>query len=140
LARWWGPKGCEITVARFEFRPGGLFVYRMGMPGGFSMRGRFEYREIDAPERLVWVNAFADEAGNLARAPFFDGKWPLEVLNRMTLEEQGTTTTLTLRGGPINATDAEWRLFESNFESMRGGFGGTFDQLDAYLAEQQSNG
>jgi uncharacterized protein YndB with AHSA1/START domain len=52
----------------------------------------------------------------------------------MTLTEKDGKTTLTLRGGPINATDEERKTFVSMFDSMRQGFGGTFDQLAAYLA------
>src|SRR5687767_1594226 len=59
LAQWWGPKGCTIRVSRLGFRPGGTFHYRMQMPDGFEMWGRFTYREIDAPERIVFVNAFS---------------------------------------------------------------------------------
>ena len=29
------------------------------------MWGRFVYREIVPPQRIVWVNAFADERGEL---------------------------------------------------------------------------
>jgi uncharacterized protein YndB with AHSA1/START domain len=61
--------------------------------------------------------------------------WPLEVLNTLTLSEQDGKTTLTLHGGPINATEEERKTFESGREGMRQGFTGTFDQLDAYLAK-----
>jgi uncharacterized protein YndB with AHSA1/START domain len=53
----------------------------------------------------------------------------------MTLSEQGGKTTLTLRGAPINATEEERKTFAGMFDSMRQGFGGTFDQLDDYLAK-----
>lgn len=138
MARWWGPKGCRITVTRFELRPGGLFLYSMGWPNGNVWWGRFIYREIAAPERLVFVNSFADEAGNIARAPFFDGKWPLEVLTTVTLAERDGKTMLTLHAGPINASEVEQETFASNLDSMRQGYGGTFDQLAAYLAQEQA--
>jgi uncharacterized protein YndB with AHSA1/START domain len=137
LAQWWGPKGCTIEVSRLEFRPGGIFHYRMGMPDGNEMWGRFIYREIVAPERIVWVNSFSDPQGGVTRAPFL-ATFPLEILNRMTLEEENGKTTLTLRGGPIDPTDAEREVFEGMFDSMRQGFGGTWDQLAAYLAKEQA--
>jgi uncharacterized protein YndB with AHSA1/START domain len=135
LAQWWGPKGFDMAVIGFEFRPGGTFHYRMDGPNGFTMWARFVYREIAEPERIVFVSAFSDEAGSLARAPFFDGKWPLEVLTTITLSEQDGRTTVTLQSRPIDATDVEAETFESNIESMRQGFGNAFDQLAAYLAE-----
>lgn len=139
LARWWGPKGFAVTVLGFEFRPGGAFHYRMDGPNGFTMWARFIYREIAEPERIVFVNAFSDEAGGLARAPFFDGTWPFEVLTTITLSEQGGTTTVTLRSHPIDATDVEVATFESNLESMRQGFGNAFDQLADYLVKDRAN-
>lgn len=137
LAQWWGPKGAKIRVVKLDFKPGGMFHYAMQFKPGHDMWGRFIYREIAAPERLVFVNSFSDANGGITRAPHpqLGGKWPLEVLNTLTLTEQGGKTTLTLRGGPINATEEERRMFVSMFDSMRQGFGGTFDQLDQYLAK-----
>jgi uncharacterized protein YndB with AHSA1/START domain len=132
LGKWWGPKGYDMLVAKLDLRPGGLFHYRMRSPEGHEMWGRFVYREIVAPERIVFVNSFADENGGIIRAPFAPD-WPLEVLNVMTLTEEGGKTTLTLRGGPINASAAEISRFNSFHDSMRQGFGGTLDQLEAYL-------
>ena len=139
LAQWWGPKGFTMTVLGFEFRPGGACHYRMDSPNGFTMWAGFSYHEIAPPERIVFVNAFSDQAGSLSRAPFFDGKWPLEVLMTITLSEQDGTTTVTLRSHPINATDVEVSTFESNIESMSQGFGNAFDQLAAYLAKAGTN-
>ena len=53
----------------------------------------------------------------------------------MTLTEHEGKTTLTLRGGPINATEEERKTFEGFREFMQKGFGGTFDQLDEYLVK-----
>jgi uncharacterized protein YndB with AHSA1/START domain len=93
------------------------------------------YRELEAPERLVFVSSFSDAAGNLKRAPFNDA-WPLEILNTLTLSASGSATTVTLRGGPINATEKEHEAFWNAQESTRQGFTGTFDQLAAYMAEE----
>ena len=139
LAQWWGPKGFTTTVFGFEFRPGGTFHYRMDGPNGSAMWGRFIYGEITAPERIVFINTFSDEAGNLSRAPFFDGTWPLEVLMTVTFSERGGTTTVVLRSHPINATDVEVATFESNLESMGQGFGSALDQLAVYLAKARAN-
>ena len=136
LQRWWGPKGFEITVTRFEFRPGGIFLYRMD-GDAFSAWGRFIYREIAPPERLVWVNSFSDEHGGLARVPF-DDTWPAEMVNTLTFAEQDGKTTLTLQVVGLAASDTERQTFVAGFDSMRGGFGGTFDQLDAWLTAEQA--
>ena len=135
LAQWWGPKGFATHVTRFEFRPGGKFVYAMRSEGGNEMWGRFVYQEITPPERLVFINSFSDENGGLVRGPFSE-KLPLEMLLTLTFEEENGKTTLTLRGRPINATEEEKEFYASLHPSMRSGFGGTFDQLEAYLARQ----
>jgi uncharacterized protein YndB with AHSA1/START domain len=137
LAQWWGPKGASIRVIKLEMRPGGLFHYSMQYRPGHEIFGRFVYREIAAPERLVYVSSFSDANGGIAPAPFpqLGDHWPREVLNNLTLTEQGGKTTLTLRGGPINATEEGRKAFADMRDSMRQGFGGTFDKLDDYLAK-----
>lgn len=131
--QWWGPKGCKIEVAKHEFRPSGLFHYSMKMPDGQIWWGRFVYRDIVNLERIVFVNSFSDASGGITRAPF-NATWPLEILNDLTFTEQDEKTTLNLRGRPINPTDEERASFEGMFSSMQQGFGGTFDQLEDYLA------
>ena len=138
LAQWWGPKGFAMLVAKLDFRAGGSFHYCMEAPGGGPMSGKmwgkFAYREIVAPERIVFVNSFSNAEGGLTRHPL-SATWPLEVLNVLTFAEKDGRTTLTLRGGPINATAEERATFLGAFEGMQKGFGGTLDQLAAYLAQ-----
>lgn len=133
LAQWWGPKGSGIKVKALDFRAGGMFHYSMTAPNGQIWWGRFAYREIEKPNRIVFVSSFSDEAGGVSRAPF-SPIWPLEVLNDLRFTEQDGKTTVSLRGGPLNATEEEREMFEGMFDSMKQGFGGTFDQLEDYLA------
>lgn len=134
LAKWWGPAGMEIRVLRFDLRPGGIFHYAMQPKNGAEMYGRMAYREIAAPERIVWVNSFADAAGNVAQSPYFAAnQFPLEIHNVLTLSEQAGKTILTIRGRPINAGEGEVEFYKSMFPSMEKGFGGTFEQLAEYL-------
>jgi uncharacterized protein YndB with AHSA1/START domain len=139
LAQWWGPKGASIRVAKHELRPGGMFLYSMQHPMGGDIWGRFVYREITAPERLVFVSAFSDADGGITKPPFpqLGDTWPLEILNTLTLAEQGGKTTLTLRGGPINASEAERKAYAGMFGSMQQGFAGTFEKLAQHLAASQ---
>lgn len=132
LARWWGPKGWALEVKALDFRAGGVFHYAMRM-ADHEMWGKFVYRDIVMGHRIVYVSSFSDPHGNVTRAPFFDGKWPLETLNTVTFTEQDGKTTLTLRAVPIDATAEELAAFASNFKSMQGGFGGTYQQLEDAL-------
>lgn len=136
LGRWWGPKGFGLRVESFELRVGGLFHYTMLPPGGAPpMWGRFHFREISPPDRLSWINSFADERGEIIRPPIAP-EFPLEIFNTVTFTPTGTGTLLTLRGRPIRASDADKAVYAGMRASMEGGFNGTFDQLVAYLAEQ----
>jgi uncharacterized protein YndB with AHSA1/START domain len=132
LARWWGPKGFATRVLKLDLRPGGMFHYSMRQPNGDEVWGRFVYREIVPPERIVFVSSFADANGAVARNPW-SADWPLEVLNTQTFEERDGRTTVTLRGGPIGASDAELATFAAGLSAMQQGFAGTLEQLAEYL-------
>ncbi|HTW63871.1 MAG TPA: SRPBCC domain-containing protein [Bryobacteraceae bacterium] len=136
LMHWWGPRGLSWVSGKLDLRPGGMFHYCMRSPEGQEMWGKFVYREIDAPARLVFVNSFCDAAGDTVRAPF-NAQWPLEVLNTVTFSEHAGRTTITVRGGPINAPAEEREVFRNASQSMEQGFSGTFDQLTAYLVTQR---
>jgi uncharacterized protein YndB with AHSA1/START domain len=134
LKHWWGPKGFTWVTGTLDFRPGGMFHYGMRSPNGQEMWGRFVYREIVKPERMVYVVSFSDPKGGQTRH-FMSPEWPLEMLNTATFTEEGGKTTLTLHSVAINATAHERKIFEDGFESMQGGYTGTLDQLAAYLAK-----
>ncbi len=137
LARWWGPTGFRIEIAKLDLRVGGEFHYCMRMPDGNAMWGIFVYREVTAPQQLVFVNAFADEQGHIVRAPFC-ATWPLEVLSTLSFTEHDGKTTLTMHGVPLGASAEECSMFEAGIGSMEQGWGGTLDQLAAHLARMQA--
>jgi uncharacterized protein YndB with AHSA1/START domain len=134
LAQWWGPKGFTMLACEIDLRPGGLCHYGTRSPQGFEMWGKFVYREIEPPERLVFVVSFSDKERNTLRH-FASATWPLEVLNTTVLAEHDGKTTMTLTGVPINASDEERKTFAAGFSSMQQGFTGTLDQLAEYLAQ-----
>jgi uncharacterized protein YndB with AHSA1/START domain len=132
LEHWWGPKGFTSSVHKLELRPGGTFLFCHRSSEGREMWGKWVYREIVAPERLVVVSSFTDKNGNPTRHPF-NPNWPLELLTTSTFTEQPGRTTLTVRMVPINATDSERETFLDGFKFMEEGFTGTFEKLDKYL-------
>lgn len=54
LARWWGPEGFSSTFEVFEFRPGGTWRFVMHGPDGTNYPNESVFREIVAPERVVF--------------------------------------------------------------------------------------
>ena len=138
LARWWGPKGFPISVVKLDLRSGGVFLYSMRFPEGHEMWGKFVYREIAEPGRLVFINSFSDAEGGVTRHPL-SPTWPLEVLSTVTFAEHDGKTTVTLKGIPVNATELEIKTFEDGYPSMQQGFSRTLDKLAAYLERLDTN-
>jgi uncharacterized protein YndB with AHSA1/START domain len=137
MKQWWGPKGFTVTVSKMDLRPGGTYLYGMMSPTGEPMWGKFVYREIVPPERIVFVNSFSDEAGGVTRHPMAPD-WPLLMLSTFTFEEEpGGRTRFTVRWQAYQATPEEQKVFDASHESMRGGWGGTMDRLAAYLPTAQ---
>ena len=134
LQHWWGPQGCTITVERLEFRPGGFFHYAMTFPGMSPSWGRFCYRDIAAPDRIIWLNSFANADCGIARAPFSD-ICPMEIENTVAFTETAGITTISLQAAAFGATAAEQGFFAElcSTGSLDQGYGGTMDQLARHL-------
>jgi uncharacterized protein YndB with AHSA1/START domain len=134
MKHWWGPKGVKVVAAKIDLRVGGSYLYGMQTPDGQVMWGKFVYREISPPQRLVFINSFSDEAGGLTRHPM-SPTWPMQMMSTFTFEEEtGGKTRFTIRWSPYNATEEEQKTFDAGHGSMTQGWGGTLDQLAAYLA------
>jgi uncharacterized protein YndB with AHSA1/START domain len=85
---------------------------------------------------MVMVTSFSDEAGGITRHPMAP-TWPLEMLSTFIFEDEpGGKTKVTIRWSPHNATEEEQKTFDAGRDSMQQGWGGTLDQLAAYLAKQ----
>ena len=133
LAKWLGPKGTSSQVKHFELKPGGYLHSRLTAADGSVSWGKNVYREIDPPNRLVWEQVFSNEAGDIVKAPF-PMPWPLRMLTTVIFEDERAGTRVALTWEPINPTKEELASFAQMLSSMTGGWTGTFDQLDAFLA------
>ena len=86
LARWSCPRGFTMTSNRGDLRVGGTFSATMRSPEGAQHRLQGVYREIIAPERLVFTHAWLDASGTPGP----------ETLVTVTLDERGGHTEMTL--------------------------------------------
>jgi uncharacterized protein YndB with AHSA1/START domain len=86
LAAWWGPEGFTNPVCEIDVRPGGAIHIVMRGPDGAEYPMRGQYREIVAPERLVFTN-FAVDADD---QPMIDG------LTTVTFAERDGKTEMVL--------------------------------------------
>lgn len=123
VAQWWGPKGFTNPVCEMDVRVGGALRIHMRAPDGvvYPMTGVF--REIVAPERLVFVSSALDDKGN----SMFD------ILNSVTFADQMGKTTLTLQVRVIKATAAAPQYLKG----MEMGWTMSLDRLASYLANTQ---
>lgn len=133
LKQWWGPKGFVVHTAKVDLRPGGTFHYGMTAPDGSEMWGRFLYREIEPPLRLVYINSFSDPQGGLSRHPAHL-LWPLQILSTVTFWESTGKTKVNVQWEPYEASEQERRTFHEGMGSMQQGWTGTLEQFDDYLA------
>jgi len=108
-------------------------------PDGRGFQNRITYEEVVSPLRIVYRHGGGGDIPSRTkpvaspRHPM-SPTWPLELLTTVTFEDAPPgKTKLTLRWLPINASEGERKTFEAAHDGMRQGWGGSFDQLAAYL-------
>src|SRR5271154_3556738 len=55
VAHWWDPSGVPLAVCEIDLRPNGVFRWVHGGPDGAGHAFTGAYREISAPEKLVFT-------------------------------------------------------------------------------------
>lgn len=139
IKHYWGPKESNTDVLEFDFQTGGRLFYCMNMPGG-EFYGQQIFREI-VPNRLItMLTSFCNEKGEAIRPPM-DETLQLYMLNSMGFEAVDEhKTKLTIKAVPFNSSEEEHKAFKQLSESMRNGYGGTLDTLEAYLQTLKKTG
>jgi len=135
FSRWFGPKGFVTDLAKMDLRAGGMTLYSIRTPDGKVMWGRAVYRELTPPSRILYINSFSDPEGGITPHPLTKDPWPLQMLTDIAFTEKDGRTTVTILWLPYEASEAEWQTFEAGRESMKLGWGGTLEQLGAYVAK-----
>ena len=95
LGRWYAPSGCTLKVCEVDFSEGGSFRQCIETPSGYACWCKGEYREISAPERIVFTMMSTDAQGNRVEPAVLgmDPEWPGETLVRVTFEALGENQT-----------------------------------------------
>ncbi|HLA81790.1 MAG TPA: SRPBCC domain-containing protein [Thermoleophilia bacterium] len=110
-----GPEGWKMPVCEIDLRPGGKWRYAYEGPDGAGFQMSGEYREIQAPERLVNTERMDDSPG--------------EALDTMTLTEEG--------GHTVVVTVVEYPSQEIRDQiiatGMMDGWAESYDRLEEYL-------
>lgn len=119
LLKWWGPAGFTTNMRKWEPHPGGAILLDMIAPYGevYPMGGSFV--EVAPPRRLVFKSSALDKAG----------KSIFEILNTVTLVEDGTRTKVTLHTRVISKQgDADQYL-----KGQREGWTQSLDRLETLV-------
>lgn len=122
LQNWWGPSGWSLPVCELDFRTGGTWFYCMLGPDGMQSCGKATYLEIDAPERIVYEDAFTDGEGNPAEG------MPVA---HITLEFMDAGNKTTVVNTVCYPTKAERDMVLEM--GVQAGIDETWNRLDAYL-------
>jgi uncharacterized protein YndB with AHSA1/START domain len=122
LVQWWGPKGFTNPVCEWDARPGKAIYVVMRGPNGVDYPMGGEFREVVAPEKLVFTSGAMDEDKNLL----------FEFLHTVTLVERGGRTKLTIRS-VVTATTPEAGKYIGGFEA---GMTQSLERLGAHIAKR----
>jgi len=136
FSQWLPPTGFQMEFIRSDIKPGGSAFYFMTGAGGAKMYGRTSYLEISRPDRIVYTQQFSDENEKVTRHPM-SPTWPETMLTTVTLTEEGPhQTRVTVTWEPAgNVTREELETFIKARGGMTQGWTGSFDKLEAYLAD-----
>ena len=121
LGEWFGPRGFTSSVPELDLRVGGVLRIVMHGPDGndYPMKGVF--REVVAPERLVFSNIATDK----------DGNHLLEGETTVTLSEQGGKTTPTVKSHMVGLVPIAPQMLAG----MEAGWTQSIDKLGELVAK-----
>jgi uncharacterized protein YndB with AHSA1/START domain len=115
-SRWWAPQDFTTLSCEMDVRPGGAWRRRIRTPGGAVVTKHGVYREVTAPERLVFTYITEGATGTVDP----------ETLVTVTFADLGGRTRLTLRHTRFE-TDAA-RI------DHQGGWTSALDHFAAFIA------
>jgi uncharacterized protein YndB with AHSA1/START domain len=115
MVRWLGPKGFTASSCEMDVRPGGAWRACIRSAEGTDHWMQGVYREVVAPERLVFTFAWEDQG-----APGH------QMLVTVTFAEQDGKTRLTFHQAAFESVESR--------DYHHGGWSECFDRLEDYLA------
>jgi len=121
VAQWWGPHRFTNPVCEIDARRGGDLYIVIRAPDGREHRVRGIFREVAAPERLVFTNTPLNEAGR----PVLDG------LTTVTFADDNGRTKVTAYTRAVALTAAA----QGMLAVMEAGWSETIERLGAYAAQ-----
>jgi uncharacterized protein YndB with AHSA1/START domain len=120
VVNWWGPRGFSTTIEEMDFRVGGIWKHVMRGPDGAKYPNKSIFKEIVAPEKIVFSHGGKREAGP---GVSFVSTWSFEKL-------AAGKTRVTIRMVFPSATERDFVVKE--FGAIEGGQQ-TLERLGEYL-------
>jgi uncharacterized protein YndB with AHSA1/START domain len=118
LARWWGREANTTTIDQLDLRPGGAWRFVERNSDGSEHGFRGVYREVLAPERLVYTFEWEGLPGHV-------------LVNTATLADMGERTRLSVHSLFHTTAERDGMLSAG----MERGLNESYRVLDALLAE-----
>jgi uncharacterized protein YndB with AHSA1/START domain len=134
FAQWFGPHAVAVPFCRIDPRPGGELHFCHRLADGPEIWIKGIYREVVAPQRLVFALGFVDASGRPAAHPMFP-EWPIDtvILTTVTFVDLNGKTQLTVRQVLEPALPATPDAFKRHHEGAQAGWTQTLERLDAYV-------
>jgi len=136
LNNWMFPMaGCQCQFVSADIKDGGTSLHKIIMPNGHEMWLFTVYEEVSAPEKLVFLQYFSNENGEILPHPAMPD-WPKDMLATLHFESlPENQTKISFYWEPRNPTDKELVAFEASRADHHKGWGAGMDQLAIYLSE-----
>jgi len=122
MKHWFAPKPFTLVVKSFDLRPGGRFEMAMRPPQGDDFPFSGTYREIAAPERLLWNSEFSDASTD-------------QMTTEVLFDDLGDATRLRIR----QTFHFLSPIAEQGIKGAQQGWTMTLDQLAAFVLERRSS-
>lgn len=137
IKKWWGPKYWSSPAANIDFKVGGKYLLAMrgamgpGQPEITTWSGG-TYKEIVPMKKIVVMDHFADEHGNLIPAAKYGlpESFPMESEITISFEDLGGKTKLTVYYPNIEGIEGMM------LENMTQGWNQSLDKLSQALASK----
>ena len=136
VSQWLPRAGFEMQFVRSDIKAGGSTFYFM-TGNGLKMYGRAEYLKIEKPNSIVYTQQFCDENEKVSRHPMAPN-WPESMLTTVQFAAEGPNQTrVTVTWEPYGpTTPEELETFIKSKGAMTQGWTGSFDKLDAHVANR----
>lgn len=131
IEKWFGPKGFDTRVEKFEFKVGGRSVYVMVGPDGVEYPASGVFREIEPIEKIVSTDEFGDGIEDIEAMKGVD--LPQGMITTYLFDDLAERTKLTIITSHPTLEDRK----KHEAMGVVDGWNSSLDKAEEYFAELQ---